>query len=114
MRAHYLAVAGRIRRELEELRRLVSRITDIWREREASSDYDYRVDAVALNLHGYYAGLERLFELVAARVDRTELSGEHWHQELLDQMAWPCCRIRRDGASTGIEASAMSCATSTR
>lgn len=29
------------------------------------SDQDIYLDSVALNLHGFYSGLERLFELVA-------------------------------------------------
>jgi len=45
------------------------------------------LDGVALNLHGFYAGLERLFELIAAIVDGTVPQGANWHQILLEQMA---------------------------
>ena len=45
------------------------------------------LDSVALNLHGFYAGVERLFELVARHIDRSELSGESWHRDLLLKMA---------------------------
>ncbi|MCS3861673.1 hypothetical protein GGP86_001451 [Salinibacter ruber] len=47
---------------------------------------DHRIDAVALNLHGFYAGLERVFKIVAERVDQTVPEGGSWHQELLEQM----------------------------
>lgn len=48
---------------------------------------DYHVDATALNLHGFYAGLERLFVIVAERIDGSMPSGANWHQELLQQMS---------------------------
>jgi hypothetical protein len=41
---------------------------------------------VALNLHGFYSGVERLFEMIARHVDRALPSGEGWHQDLLQQM----------------------------
>lgn len=81
----YLAVAGRIRRELEQVEAVAERTQSIWQDADPDAE-DYRVDAVALNLHGLYAGLERIFETIATRVDRTVPDGQHWHQELLDQM----------------------------
>lgn len=86
MRETYLTVAGRIRREVADLDRVVRRTTDIWQQATRSSD-DYHVDATALNLHGFYAGLERLFEIIADRIDRSKPTGAHWHQELLRQMS---------------------------
>lgn len=46
------------------------------------------LDSVALNLHGFYSGVERLFELVARHVDRDLdlATGETWHQDLLQRM----------------------------
>jgi hypothetical protein len=82
----YLAVAGRIRRELPELNRLVERTLKIWEQAGRASD-DYYVDAAALNLHGFYAGLERLLEVIADGIDMTKPAGPNWHQELLRQMA---------------------------
>lgn len=38
------------------------------------SNDDHYLDGVALNLHGFYSGLERIFELVATRVDNTKPS----------------------------------------
>ena len=87
MKETYLAVAGRIRREVEEVESVVERAQSIWEEVDPGTDPGgYRVDAVALNLHGFYAGLERIFETIARRVDQTVPEGAHWHQELLDQM----------------------------
>ncbi len=44
------------------------------------------IDSAALNLHGFYAGVERLFEAVALQLDGSLPKGEAWHRDLLDQM----------------------------
>ncbi|MBC8448728.1 MAG: hypothetical protein H8D78_13355 [Chloroflexi bacterium] len=80
------AIAGRIRTELPELAQVVERATRIWQRAVVSTD-DYYVDAAALNLHGFYAGIERLLEIIADGIDQTKPSGPHWHEELLRQMA---------------------------
>jgi AcrR family transcriptional regulator len=86
MKTVYRAIAGRIRTELSELARVVERTLHIWQQAALSTD-DYYVDATALNLHGFYAGLERLLEIIADGVDQAKPSGSHWHEELLRQMA---------------------------
>ncbi len=86
-------VAERIRSELLDLERVMERIGEGWRRALRSSD-DYYLDAVALNLHGFYSGLERLFELVATTVDGTAPQGENWHQVLLQQMATDVPQVR--------------------
>lgn len=80
-----LKLAIRIRLELKEVRRVEERIQEAWRRSQASSD-DYYLDAVALNLHGFYGGLERLFELIASTIDGAHLDGANWHQDLLRLM----------------------------
>ncbi len=67
MKTIYLAVAGRIRRQLQELEQVVERAYCIWQRGIAQTDEgkdDYYVDATALNLHGFYAGIERLLEVI--------------------------------------------------
>lgn len=86
MKENYLTIAGRIRYELRELERIVARTKRIWEQAPAAAD-DVYVDATALNLHGFYAGLERIFELIADNIDQTKPTGAAWHQELLRQMA---------------------------
>lgn len=85
MSERLLRLAQRIRDECGELARLVARAHEGWRRSQQSSD-DLYVDSVALNLHSFYAGLERLFEMVAAAIDGNVPRGENWHQALLDQM----------------------------
>lgn len=82
----YIALSGRIRLELVELERVAERTRKIWAQAARSPD-DFLVDAAALNLHGFYAGLERVFESIATRVDHSLPTGDAWHVELLRQMA---------------------------
>lgn len=82
----YRAVAGRIRQELTALEEVAARAGGAWVEATRSPG-GYNVDAAALNLHGFYAGLERVFLIVAERIDQSVPSGASWHQELLLQMA---------------------------
>ncbi len=50
--------AGRVRQELEELKRILERINEGWSRARCAQD-DYYIDGVALNLHGLYSGFER-------------------------------------------------------
>jgi hypothetical protein len=97
------AVAARIRRELPKLARVAERARDAWNDAARTGDDRY-VDSVALSLHGYYAGLERVLEEVAQRVDETVPSGADWHRQLLDQMADPIPGIRPPVLSEGLAA----------
>jgi hypothetical protein len=81
---HQLAV--RIRSELKDVARVLQRMEEGWARARCSSD-DYYLDGVALNLHGFYGGLERLFERIAVLVDDARPVGPDWHQTLLHQMA---------------------------
>ena len=81
-------LAGRIRGELIDLDRSVARVERAWgMVQRAGDDCDLYLDSVALNLHGFYAGLERLFELTSRHVDGGVPAGPGWHEELIKQMA---------------------------
>ena len=101
MREFYLSIAGRIRSELQDIQRVVDRTVDIW-EQAGNSAEDYYVDAAALNLHGFYAGLERLFEFIADGIDRSKPTGPNWHQELLRQMGASISAVRPEVISSEV------------
>lgn len=86
MTVGYAALAGRIQQSLTELRRVVIRAQTLMEKAGASGDDDY-LDGVALNLHGFYAGVERILEDVARSMERSIPDGPEWHQSLLLQMA---------------------------
>ncbi len=82
----YRAVAGRVRTGLDEIKEIAARTERIWSAGRSEAD-DWYVDAVALNLHGFHAGVERLLELIAEAVDEAKPVGSDWHRALLSQMA---------------------------
>ncbi len=86
MSERLLRLAQRIRVECQEVSRVLDRAREGWRRSLSSSD-DLYLDGVALNLHGFYAGLEQLFEKIVASIDGDVPSGENWHQLLLRQVA---------------------------
>jgi len=79
------------------------RAEHIWAAGQLAGD-DWYADAVALNLHGFYAGIERLLEIVAEAVDEAKPVGGDWHQALLSQMASEIPGVRPPVLSTATRA----------
>lgn len=88
-----LALAGRIRALLEDVKTTVNRTVMLAEKARRSGDDDYW-DAVALNLHGFYSGAEQIFEDIARTIDRGLPSGGEWHTSLLRQMAVEMGKLR--------------------
>ncbi|BCV22867.1 hypothetical protein [Moorella sp. Hama-1] len=93
MNKKYLTLIGRIREELAEIPRAVDRAKTGWERYNLTGD-DFYLDSVAFNLHSFYTGLERIFELIAVNIEQSKPEGENWHQELLRQMAVEIERVR--------------------
>jgi hypothetical protein len=87
------ALAGRINVYLAELDRVVERILLLSSKAIKTGDDGYW-DGVALNLHSYYTGVERVFEDIARTIDSSTPSGSDWHQSLLVQMAGESNELR--------------------
>lgn len=100
-----LALAERIRDQIADLDRSVARASAAWERGKVAVDQDYYLDAVALNLHGFYSGVERLFELTARHIDRAVPNGESWHQDLINQMAQQMSDVRPAMISADVAAS---------
>lgn len=95
MKSLYSELTQRIRGELTDLERVIQRALSAWsRAQGVSEEQDAYLDSVALNLHGFYSGLERLFELIARHIDHTLPEGETWHRDLLRQMAHDLADVR--------------------
>lgn len=89
MNTVYRELAERIQGQVPDLERLVQRVLHAWEGGQRSPDQqDVYLDSVALNLHGFYSGVERLFELIARHIDRDLdlATGETWYQDLLQRM----------------------------
>lgn len=86
-------LAMRIRNELPEIEHTLKRAMEGIKRAKKTGD-DYYLDGVALNLHSFYSGIERIFELIAVNVDDIRPEGENWHQILLKQMAEEVTEVR--------------------
>lgn len=88
MNGIYQELAERIKGEVPELDRLAERVPLRWAHGKVTPEQqDVYLESVALHLHGFYSGIERLFELIARHVDQSQPSGDTWHRDLLAQMA---------------------------
>lgn len=90
----YRVLAGRIEQTLIDLERVVSRTETLIEKAKRTGDDGY-LDGVALNLHGFYAGLEHIFEDIAREVEESIPGGPDWHQSLLLQMSADIAGIRQ-------------------
>jgi len=97
--ADRIVLSSRIRAELADLERVVERARRGFDKASASGDDEW-LDAVALNLHAFYAGVEWIFEEIAREVDSAIPAGPEWRRSLLRQMAaeLPGLRPPRDWA----------------
>lgn len=57
MNAPLQGLTERIRQEMVELDQVVTRLSEAWQRARRSGD-DFYLDSVALNLHGFYSGIE--------------------------------------------------------
>jgi hypothetical protein len=83
----YLLLVDRIRQELADLEYVVERSERGMRASQNNAeDQDLYIDAVALNLHDFYTGCERIFQQIGSIVDGRIPGTQNWHRELLLQM----------------------------
>jgi hypothetical protein len=90
----YRRLAERLRSELPDIDREVARAQGSWTLAQSTDDPEPFIDSVALNLHGFYTGVERLLETIATQVDSHQPGGSDWHRRLLDTMAEPVPDVR--------------------
>ena len=93
MDAKGAVLASRILNELAALGPIVGRVERAWKAAAANND-EFYYDSVALNIHSFYSGLERVLEKIASAVEGSLPQGVNWHQELLDQMALEIPNVR--------------------
>lgn len=93
MKIRLIKLSERIRSEVVDLRSVIDRVKEGWQRSKQSGD-DYYLDSVVLNLHGFYSGLERTFELIASSVDSSKPNDKEWHKTLLYQMAQEVPQVR--------------------
>jgi len=83
-------LAMRIRNELPEIEHTLKRAKEGVQRAKKTGD-DYYLDGVALNLHSFYSGIERVFELIATNVDDMLPEGENWQRKLDHFLPFTLC-----------------------
>ncbi len=86
MNGEYAGLAARLRASLGDVERVAARAEVLSRRAQQTGD-DGFWDGVALNLHGFYAGIEQVFEDIARTMEGSIPLGAAWHQALLLQMS---------------------------
>jgi hypothetical protein len=78
-----------IRRELGQLARLTQEIEQTWGRSTALSPEDQPIllESLALKLHNFYTGCERIFEQIAQEMNGGRPSSYDWHIRLLKSMS---------------------------
>lgn len=90
----YMELSERIQGETTELERLLPRIRRAWEQSMLTPEEFAFLDSVALNLHSFYSGIERLFEMIAKFVDGGIPDGKTWHRDLVMLMTEEIDEVR--------------------
>ncbi len=95
MSSELLNLHARIGHELKDIEQTVQLALDAWEgTRRFPDQQSHFLNSVALNLHSFYNGLERIFETICRRLDPTFPTGERWHRDLLEQMGQEILKVR--------------------
>ena len=90
----YMELSERIQGGTTELERLLPRIRRAWEQSMLTPEEFAFLDSVALNLHSFYSGIERLFEMIAKFVDGGIPDGKTWHRDLVMLMTEEIDEVR--------------------
>lgn len=89
----YSVLIAQIQQELVELDTLVQNNQRLLEKIKVTNDEDY-LGTIALNLHSFYSGVERIFKQVAQNIDNSIPDTADWHRQLLRQMTASIPEIR--------------------
>jgi hypothetical protein len=88
MKDRLLGLKERIEVEIKNIDKTVYQAQDAWDNLKRFPDQQsHYMSSMAMSFHSFYSGLERIFEMIARRIDPVFPSGEHWHRDLLEQMS---------------------------
>jgi hypothetical protein len=93
-----LLIQDRINQEINKILQALQQLERFLRELSNQSDVMYQnalINSIALNLHGVYTGIERIFEVIAKKIDQRFPTGDKWHRDLLDQMSVDIPNVRK-------------------
>ena len=90
---NYATLSGRIQQQRVDLKYVIERAENLLEKAMRQNDDGY-LDGAALNLHGFYTGVENILEDIARTVDGDPPQGHDWHKRLLLQMSAEIPAIR--------------------
>ena len=85
-RPRFAALRADLDREMENVGRLVAEAGE-WQPQLAEWPEAVRIRTAGGILHDFYSGIERVFRIIAIRVDEDLPGGSDWHVQLLQRMA---------------------------
>ena len=88
-----IILSARILEELKEISITAKRAESTW-EKAVDNNDDLYFDSVALNLHSFYSGIEKIFKIIAKEIDMSLPENPNWHEELLIQMSLNVHNVR--------------------
>lgn len=83
-------LVSQIEQELAQMRELITQVEmllELIRQAENQNIRSGLVSGLALHLHSFYTGAERIFYDIARDIDSEVPTGSDWHRQLLEQMA---------------------------
>lgn len=87
MIGRFAVLSQRNRQEVADIETVATRMERAMTAfRQGSADDDLFLDAAALNLHDFCAGLERIFRRIGGEIDGNVPAGADEHRDLLQQM----------------------------
>jgi len=92
---NYKSLIERIQNEIPLLDEIIEKSINAWETGARNNEFqEVFLGYVALNLHSFYSGLEKIFLLVVRYLDKNEPSGSNWHSLLLKQISIDTPNIR--------------------
>lgn len=88
MISSFILLRQQIENEIDNVERAIAHTQrSMAGARRYSADRDIYIASAALDLQSVYTGIERVFQLVAERIEKSMPVGERWHTDLLAQMS---------------------------
>ena len=102
MTKKFILLKHQIEEELAELTQVVNKIERMYNivKLGKAEDLSVYTDSLALNLHGFYSGIEKILETIAEKTGEGRPEGGKWHKELLQQVSFPVEGIRPPALSS--------------
>ena len=83
--SRFAVLIGEINHGLADLDKITCQTQALLKKVEVTADDDY-LGTIALNVHSFYSGAERIFRDIASSIDNALPEGADWHRRLLRQM----------------------------